>query len=517
MAGGSGAKRQIPEHARTFGKYRLLTRLATGGMAEIFLARLSGAAGFQKHLVLKRILPQYAEDEHFVAMFLDEARIAAQISHPNVCQVFELGELDGQYFMTMEYLDGVPLASLMRRASRTPRAGDVRLISGLMTQASAGLHHAHELKDTSGHLLGLVHRDVTPQNLFVTVDGVLKVLDFGVAKAAGASARTRTGSVKGKYAYMSPEQLKGEALDRRADVFALGTVLFECLTGRRLFWRDTDFLIFKAINEDPIPAVKDYRPDISPVLGEIVAKAIHRDREKRYPTVRAFGEAVAEAVAPLGGPLGNPAIAEAVNEILADEIMERRVLVQKAIAQASGDLSGPVSASLAEAPTMAAMPGAMELETTHRRGWLIAGLIVTMCIGAVAGALLWRSRLSPEDAPATVVAAPDAAPVVVTHPPVDAAPAAPPQPKVVAAPPEVKHVAPKPKPIVGPPGFVSIDSKPYATIFVDGKSVGETPLFKLSLTPGKHRVRAVSSGGGEQNFVVTVQPGKESPPKRLVW
>ena len=514
MAGGSGAKREIPEHARTFGKYRLLTRLATGGMAEIFLARLSGAAGFQKHLVLKRILPQYAEDEHFVAMFLDEARIAAQISHPNVCQVFELGELDGQYFMTMEYLDGVPLASLMRRASRTPRAGDVRLIAGLMTQASAGLHHAHELKDPSGHLLGLVHRDVTPQNLFVTVDGVLKVLDFGVAKAAGASARTRTGSVKGKYAYMSPEQLKGEPLDRRADVFALGTVLFECLTGRRLFWRDTDFLIFKAINEDPIPAVQDFRPECPPMLGEIVAKAISRDREKRYPTARAFGEAVAEAVALLGGPMGNPAIAEAVNEILSDEIMERRLLVQKAIAQTSGDVTGPVR--MVEAPTVPDIPIAVGAGETHRRGWLIAGVIVAMCIGAVAAAILWRRGLEPAVTP--VVAAPDAAPVVVvSHPAVDAAPVAPPHPKVVAAPPEVKHVAPKPKPVVGPPGFVSIDSKPYATIFVDGRNMGETPLFKLSLLPGKHRVRAVSSGGGEQNFVLTVQPGKESPPKRLVW
>ena len=515
MAGGSGASRKVPEHARTFGKYTLLTRLATGGMAEIFLARLSGAAGFQKHLVLKRILPQYAEDEHFVAMFLDEARIAAQISHPNVCQVFELGELDGQYFMTMEYLDGVPLASLMRRASRTPRAADVRLIAGLMVQASAGLHHAHELKDNAGHLLGLVHRDVTPQNLFVTVDGVLKVLDFGVAKAAGASARTRTGSVKGKYAYMSPEQLKGETIDRRADVFALGTVLFESLTGRRLFWRDTDFLIFKAINEDPVPVVKDYRPDISPVLGEIVAKAIDRDREKRYPTVRAFGEALAEAVAPLGGPMGNPAIAEAVNDILSDEIMERRLLVQKAIASATGaENTGRIQRI--DADTVAGMPVSLVAEAPRRRGWMIASLIVTMCIGAVAGALLWRSQLRPEPA-VLPMPAPDAATIVV-QPVVEPAPVAPPPPPAVAIPAPVKHVAaPHPRPPVGPPGFVSIDSKPYATIFVDGKNVGETPVFKLTLVPGKHHVRAVSSAGGEQNFTLMVQSGKESPPRRLVW
>jgi serine/threonine-protein kinase len=514
MAGGSGASRKIPEHARAFGKYTLLTRLATGGMAEIFLARLSGAAGFQKHLVLKRILPQYAEDEHFVAMFLDEARIAAQISHPNVCQVYELGEVDGQYFLTMEYLDGVPLASLMRRASRTPRAADTRLIAGLMVQASAGLHHAHELRDANGRPLGLVHRDVTPQNLFVTVDGVLKVLDFGVAKAAGASARTRTGSVKGKYAYMSPEQLKGEALDRRADVFALGVVLFEALTGRRLFWRDTDFLIFKAINEDPIPLVRDYRVDCPLALAEIVARAIDRDRENRYPTVRAMGEAVAEVVQ----PLGNPAIAEAINEILADEIMERRLLVQKAIANASGDVTGPFS--LVEAPTMAA-PMAAPGEPRRSR-WMAVALVLSAAAILAAGIVIGvRSVGNVEPQPSVTAPPPeDAASVVKVIP--DAAPVAP-APAVAVAPvktppPPPRHVsAPRPKPPVGPPGFVSIDSKPYATIFVDGRNVGETPVFKLQLTPGKHRVRAVSSAGGEQSFTLSVESGKESPPKRLVW
>jgi len=511
MAGGSGASSKIPEHARAFGKYTLLTRLATGGMAEIFLARLSGAAGFQKHLVLKRILPQYAEDEHFVAMFLDEARIAAQISHPNVCQVYELGEVEGQYFLTMEYLDGVPLASLMRRSSRTPRAADTRLIVGLIVQAAAGLHHAHELRDAAGQPLGLVHRDVTPQNLFVTVDGLLKVLDFGVAKAAGASARTRTGSVKGKYAYMSPEQLKGEAIDRRADVFALGVVLFEALTGRRLFWRDTDFLIFKAINEDPIPLVRDYRADCPLALAEIVAHALDRDRERRFPTARAFAEAIADA-AP---PLGNPAIAEAVSEILSDEIMERRLLVQKAITQASGEVPG--ATPLADAATL--VPARSSIEPPRSRWRVLVAFVAAAGILAAGIAIgLERSSGSPELKSAVAVPPPaDAAPVARLMP--DAAPIAPAAAVAPTKPPPAsRHVsAPRQKPPVGPPGFVSIDSKPYATLFVDGKNVGETPVFKLQLAPGKHRVRAVSSAGGEQSFLLNVEPGMEAPPKHLVW
>src|SRR5262249_34165178 len=193
--------------------------------------------------------------------------------------------------------------------------------------------------------------------------------------------------------YMSPEQLKGEPLDRRADVFALGVVLFEALTGRRLFWRDTDFLIFKAINEDPIPLVRDYRFDCPLGLAEIVARAIDRDREKRFPTVRAFGEAVAEAVP----PLGNPAIADAVNEILADEIMERRVLVQKAIAQASGDITGPVS--LMDAATQ---PKAITVDVeARRRRWVpVAAVVAALGILVVGIAIgVSRSRNEPKEQP----------------------------------------------------------------------------------------------------------------------
>jgi serine/threonine-protein kinase len=332
----------VPAHARTFGKYTLLAKLATGGMAEIFLARMKGVAGFEKQVVIKRILPQYADDEQFVAMFLDEARIAARISHPNVCQVYELGEVDGQYFLAMEYLEGIPLTTVLRKVTKDGLPPDLRLVTALVVQACEGLHNAHELKELDGQPIGVVHRDISPQNLFVTIDGTVKVLDFGIAKATGASAKTRTGTVKGKYAYMSPEQLRGEALDRRSDVFALGVVLFESATGRRLFHRDTDYLIFKAITDEPIPSVRDLRPDIPPALAMAAHKSLARNRDERTATARALGQAIARAMEPYGGMMSPLAIAEFVETTFAEEVARVRGKIATAVVESSKRLEGDV-------------------------------------------------------------------------------------------------------------------------------------------------------------------------------
>ena len=290
--------------ASSFGKYTLVAKLATGGMAEIFLARLLSDGGFEKLVCIKRILPHLAKDPQFVAMFLDEARVVARISHPNVCQVFELGEIDGPVL----HRDGVPrgraaLGVPARRLlpERRPIRGSSRAFG---VQACEGLHHAHQLKGANGEQLGVVHRDISPQNLFVTIDGIVKVLDFGIAKVQDQSVRTSTGAVKGTYAYMSPEQLRGEKVDRRADVWALGTVLWETLAQRHLFKRDTEFLTFQAITTDPIPDICEVRPDVPPLLGDAIARALSRDREHRFATARALGEALAQAVGPLGGVVG---------------------------------------------------------------------------------------------------------------------------------------------------------------------------------------------------------------------
>ncbi len=313
--------------ARRFGKYTLVAKLATGGMAEIFLARLHGDGGFEKLVCIKRILPHLAKDPQFVAMFLDEARVAARISHPNVCQVFELGEWQGQYYIAMEYLEGVPLA-VFRRKDFYPMLPDPRLVAGFGVQACEGLHHAHQLKRPDGELLGVVHRDVSPQNLFATTDGIIKVLDFGIAKVQDASARTSTGAVKGTYAYMAPEQLRNEQLDRRVDVWAMGAVLWETLAQRHLFKRDTEFLTFEAITKLPIPDICEVRPDVPPLLGDTIARALSRNRDDRFASARALGEALAQAVGPLGGAATGAAISDEVQHSFAATLAEQRMLLR---------------------------------------------------------------------------------------------------------------------------------------------------------------------------------------------
>src|SRR5580698_3833040 len=263
------------------GRYELLARVASGGMGEIFLARLEGAAGFEKLYVVKRILPHLADDARFRQMLIAEARIAARLAHANICQVYELGETDGQLYIVMEYLEGVTLLPLLRRASKRATALDLGLAAGVVQQVCEALHYAHELKDNR-ESLGLVHRDVTPSNIFLTESGVVKVLDFGIAKAKGASTQTQEGTVKGKYAYMAPEQLRGGSIDRRVDVFALGVVVFEMLALRKLFQRKTDYLTFRAVMEQPIPDIRRYRPDIPDPLVAALARALDREPKRRF-------------------------------------------------------------------------------------------------------------------------------------------------------------------------------------------------------------------------------------------
>jgi serine/threonine protein kinase len=282
--------------AHHLGRYELLARLASGGMGEIFLARLEGAAGFEKLYVVKRILPHLADDARFRQMLIAEARIASKMSHANICQVYELGETDGQLYIVMEYLEGITMLPLLRKASKEQTPLDLGFVAGVIVQTCDALHYAHDLKDRSGEGLGIVHRDVTPSNVFLTDSGIAKVLDFGIAKAKGASANTQTGTVKGKYAYMAPEQLRGASIDHRVDIFALGVVVYEMLALRRLFQRKTDYLTFRAVMEQPIPDIRRYRPDIPDKLADALGRALERDPGARYDTARQFGTTVIDAL-----------------------------------------------------------------------------------------------------------------------------------------------------------------------------------------------------------------------------
>lgn len=302
------------------GRYELLVELAHGGMAELFLALLRGAGGFEKLVAIKRILPHLARDKQFKEMFLNEGRIAANLMHPNVCTVFELDEIDDELFLAMEYLNGVTWDRLSRELATGNFA--MRLSVGVIAQACDGLHYAHTLRDVHGKPLDIVHRDVSPQNLFVTVDGICKVLDFGVSKMATDGPRTRSGVVKGKLPYMAPEQIRGEDLDGRADVFALGVCMWEALAGQRLFDRATDFMIWKAITEEPVPAVATVWAECPPALDAVVLRALAQKPEDRFATAREFADAL-RAACPLP-PCGGLEIAEALKARCGEQLAERQ-------------------------------------------------------------------------------------------------------------------------------------------------------------------------------------------------
>jgi serine/threonine-protein kinase len=270
--------------ANTFprlGRYQLVSRLATGGMAEVYLARHGELSGFKTLVVVKKVLPHLAQNPDFIAMFLDEARIASLLDHPNVVRIYEVGRAQNEYFLAMELVQGKPLASLVQRSERLNSAIDHKLAALVVAQAAAGLQHAHELKDPTGAPLGLVHRDVSPQNILISFEGSVKLIDFGIARALGRLNDTQNGSMKGKIGYMAPEQARGEDVDPRADVFALGVVLWELVTGRRLFRRDTEFATMRAVLDDPI----DFPSNVAEVneeLDDIVMKALAREPAERY-------------------------------------------------------------------------------------------------------------------------------------------------------------------------------------------------------------------------------------------
>ncbi|HZI10352.1 MAG TPA: serine/threonine-protein kinase [Myxococcus sp.] len=266
----------------TFGRYELLRKIAIGGMGAVYLARQKGPVGFQKLLVVKRLLPHLSEDAEFIEMFLDEGRIAAHLNHPNIAQIYDLGDVDGQYFIAMEYVHGEAVGPLGVRAHQRKGGMPLGLKCRVIADAAAGLDAAHNARSPSGRKLALIHRDVSPQNVLVGFNGGVKIIDFGVAKASGKMSQTIVGTIKGKHAYMSPEQARGEPLDSRSDVFGLGTVFYELLTQHRLFKRDTEFATLKAVVGSKIVPPSEVMPEIPKELDAIVFKALARKRDERF-------------------------------------------------------------------------------------------------------------------------------------------------------------------------------------------------------------------------------------------
>jgi serine/threonine-protein kinase len=434
------------------GRYEIAGHIATGGMAEILLGRMSGPAGFERPIVVKKILPHLARDEHFVRMFLDEARLASGIRNRNVVQVHELLEHEGELALVMEYLEGESLSGLVRRLARRGRVLDPLLCAYVIAEAAVGLHAAHELTTPDGKRVGLVHRDVSPQNIFITYDGTVKVLDFGIAKGADRSSRTETGQLKGKVEYMSPEQCAGKELDPRSDVFSLGVVFWEIATGHRLFKRRNPLLTLHAITTAPIEKPSAIVPSFPKEYDAIVLKALERMRASRYETAAELRRDLMRATQKLfPDAVPDEALHSLMHELFDDRMDEKRQMLARL--RDGAELSGVPEAEVdvaVELPTLleqepSSIPSVMLTEKPKRTWpWIVAAAILVP-LGAAA---------------ITVAVLPDAE-----------------EPQAAA--PIEREVEREPE--RGTPEAttvrVSFDTVPAgATVLVDGRNLGTTPF-----------------------------------------
>lgn len=491
------------------GRYDVLGALAYGGMAEILLARVIGPSGFERPVVIKRILPHLARQESFVSMFLDEARIAASIRHHNVIHVEELAQDADGLYLVMEYLEGESLAGLMRRLFVREEDLDRVLASHIIAEACAGLHAAHEMADADGNKQHLVHRDVSPQNIFVTYDGQVKVLDFGIAKSADRITRTEAGQLKGKFEYMSPEQCNGRPLDRRSDIFALGVVLYEATTARRLFKRENAAETVRAVCAHAVVPPSRLDARYPPLLEAVCLRALEAAPNDRYATMLDMRRDVLAFVREASATAdASDALARMMLRVFEDRVAEKKEILRRLrsgskvthVPQGEIDegveldripitLATQVEVS-SDVSTPAAAPSASRAWPVYAR-W---GAFVALGVGAAAS----LSRFSPKHIADTGPRPEEPTPVVAS-----------PLPSAVAVP---MYAA------------LRVESRPSgAGVFVDGESRGTTPL-DTRLTRGDAAVALELRHPGyvtqsqaltpdrDQSLIVDLAPRVASPP-----
>ncbi len=333
------------------GRYELLIPVAAGGMAMVWAARLKGTRGFQKIVAVKTMLPRLSEDNQFEQMFLDEASLASQIRHPHIVEILDLGEQDGVLFLVMEWIDGVPLNQIMK-AGKTMGGVPLPIAVRIVMQACAGLHAAHELKDGKSQLVGLVHRDVSPQNLLVTYDGVTKVVDFGVAKATAiGGGATGAGQIKGKVGYMAPEQIEGDSIDRRVDIFAMGIVLYALTTGKHPFRRESDAAtMYNICSPQAALAPRKFIPEYPEALENVLMKALAKNPAERYSTANEMLKELDHALPASERANTDQDVAVFVRKLVGERLEERRSTLADALVRA--DQSAPAHPGRADEPEL---------------------------------------------------------------------------------------------------------------------------------------------------------------------
>lgn len=314
---------------RSFGKYYLLELINVGGMAEVFKAKMFGVEGFEKIVAIKKILPEVAEDAEFIRMFIDEAKIAVRLQHPNIVQILELGKIEDSYFIAMELVNGKDLKTIRKRLKRVELLMPVEQSAYIISQVCDGLDYAHRKTDDKMNSLNIVHRDISPQNMIVSYEGTVKLIDFGIAKAKSKSTKTQAGMLKGKFSYMSPEQVSGQPIDRRSDIFSLGVVFFEMLTGKRLFLGKNDVETLEKIRKAEVPPPSVFNSSVPPELDRIVLKALSKDRDERYQWASEFSDDLKKFSFSTSKNFSRQDMMNFMSEFFADELEEETAKLEE--------------------------------------------------------------------------------------------------------------------------------------------------------------------------------------------
>ena len=391
-----------PEAGEEYGNYLLLEKIAVGGMAELFKAEQRGVQGFQKIVAIKRILPHFSANEDFVTMFIDEAKLAAQLTHPNIVQIFDLGEAGGSYYIAMEYVNGLDLRALLRKAREYGAPFPEQVAAFIVMKVASALDYAHRKRGFDDRELKLVHRDISPQNVILSTEGAVKLVDFGIAKAASKASHTMEGALKGKLLYMSPEQATGQPLDNRSDLYSLGLVLFELLTGERCFQADSELGVLEKVRLGRIADLASLNPQLSREMIAIVNRALQKSVDHRYPSARFLERDLREYLQRQGNPVTEHDVAEYMNTLLQGSRDRLETLVSarfhiparaagEALEQAQEGTDTQVARRLPSGP-QAVLDAAAVRTADHpqRPRWLLPAILtVALLLGLLLGVALW--------------------------------------------------------------------------------------------------------------------------------
>jgi serine/threonine-protein kinase len=515
-----------------FDEYTLIARLAQGGMAEVFLALSQGARGFRRLVVIKRLYEHLARDPNLVRMFLDEARICSRLNHPNVVRTEKFGEADGRYFLAMEYLEGQALNAVLARCQSRAVPLRPELAARIVSDALDGLAYAHEARDYDGSPLGIIHRDVSPHNLFVGYDGTVKLLDFGIARCASREADTVSGFVKGKFGYMAPEQALSSHIDARVDIWSMGVVFWELLTGARLFKGQTDAATLHRVLHEEVQPPSLAAAGVPEGLERIVLRALARPADARYPSARAMKDELDDWLD--GARTPRAALSRQMHLLFEDRMSATRGLIQRAT-QSADELhpaSARTSASFAPLSNTIIEPSPLR-KPRRARAWLpLAALSLIAVVGAAAllraRTVVWSAEH--DGSPRAVLAAP----VTPTAAAVLRAPAPSASANVIAVADGLRvGLAPAlkrsfsaaagtmqsgesgPAPQVAPApvgsGSLRFDTSPWSIVSLGGRVLGQTPLIDVQLPEGTHVLRLENPELGiSTTYSVVVRPGERT-------